>query len=151
MIKAWGPVVLWMALMFFGSSDLMSADHTSRFLTPFLRWLDPQISGRTIGQVHFFVRKAAHVTEYAILSGLLFRALRWSMSGLWRRGVFALVPALLFAPLDEFHQSFVPSRTSSARDVLIDYCGAILGILLARLLHLALARRAPAPVTARFS
>ena len=125
-----------MALMFFGSTDLMSADHTSRFITPFLRWLDPQISWQTIGQVHFLVRKAAHVTEYAILTGLLFRALRWSISGLWRRGFVALIPALLYAPLDEFHQSFVPSRTSSIRDVSIDYCGAILGILLARLLHL---------------
>lgn len=132
--------------MFFGSTDMMSAEHTSRFLTPFLRWLDPQISWRTIAQVHFFVRKAAHVTEYAILTGLLFRALRWSMSGLWRRGLLALIPALLYAPLDEFHQSFVPSRTSSARDVLVDYCGAILGILLARLLHLALARPEREPV-----
>lgn len=140
-----------MALMFFGSSDLMSADHTSRFLTPFLRWLDPQISWRTIALVHLFVRKAAHVTEYAILSGLLFRALRWSVSGFWRRAALALVPALLFAPLDEFHQSFVPSRTASARDVLIDYSGAIIGILLARLLHLAFARRVPAAAAVAFS
>jgi VanZ family protein len=134
-----------MALMFCGSSDLLSAEHTSRFLTPFLRWLDPHISWRTIAQVHFLVRKAAHVTEYAILSGLLFRALRWSVSGFWRRAALALGPALLFAPLDEFHQSFIPSRTGSGRDVLIDYSGAVLGILLARLLHLAFARRAPRP------
>ncbi len=134
--------------MFFGSTDMMSAEHTSRFLTPFLRWLNPEISWRAIAQVHFFVRKAAHVTEYAILTGLLFRALRWSINGLWRRGLLALIPALLYAPLDEFHQSFVPSRTSSARDVLIDYCGAILGILLARLLHLALAQREREPALA---
>lgn len=137
--------------MFFGSTDMMSAEHTSRFITPFLRWLDPQISWRTIMQVHFLVRKAAHVTEYAILTGLLFRALRWSINGFWWRAAIALVPALLFAPLDEFHQAFVPSRTSSPRDVLIDYCGAVLGILFARLIHLALQRREPAPAAARFS
>lgn len=137
-----------MALMFFGSTDLMSADHTSRFITPFLRWLDPQLSAQTIGQVHFLVRKAAHVTEYAILTGLLFRALRWSISGLWRRGFVALIPALLYAPLDEFHQSFVASRTASIRDVSVDYCGAILGILLARLLHLAFSKRERLPAPA---
>ena len=67
---------LWMALMFFGSTDLMSSEHTSRFLTPFLRWWNPDISPAAIAQVHLVVRKAAHVTEYAILTGLLFRAIR---------------------------------------------------------------------------
>ena len=69
-IKAWLPVFLWMALMFFGSTDLMSAEHTSRILTPLLRWWNPDISPAAIAQVHFFVRKAAHLTEYAILAVL---------------------------------------------------------------------------------
>ena len=55
--------------MFFGSTDLMSAEHTSRILTPLLRWWNPDISPAAIAQVHFFVRKAAHLTEYAILAG----------------------------------------------------------------------------------
>ncbi len=122
--------------MFFGSTDALSAEQTSRFLTPFLRWLDPNISSATIAQAHLLLRKGAHVTEYAILSGLLFRALRWSLGGFWRRAAVALVPALLFAPADEFHQSFVPSRTASAIDVLIDYAGAIVGILVCRVVYL---------------
>jgi VanZ family protein len=140
-LKAWLPVILWMALMFFGSTDLMSAEHTSRFLTPFLRWLNPAISPAAIAQIHLLVRKAAHVTEYAILTGLLFRALRPTITGFWWRATLALIPALLFAPADEFHQSFVPSRTSSLGDVLIDYSGAVVGILICRIAHLALARR----------
>ncbi len=129
-----------MALMFFGSSDMMSAEHTSRFLTPFLHWLKPDISPLAVAQIHLLVRKAAHVTEYTILTGLLFRALRWSIAGLGRRAFFALLPALIFAPLDEFHQSFVPSRTASPIDVLIDYSGAILGIVICRLLQKALTK-----------
>lgn len=121
--------------MFFSSTDLMSAEHTSRFLTPFLHWLKPDISPAAVAQVHLLVRKAAHVTEYAILTGLLFRALRWSIDSLGRRAFIALLPALIFAPVDEFHQSFVPSRTSSPIDVLIDYSGAICGIVICRLLH----------------
>jgi VanZ family protein len=135
-IKAWLPVVLWMVLMFFGSTDLMSAEHTSRFLTPFLRWLNPDISPAAIAQVHFLVRKAAHVTEYAILTGLLFRALRGLMAGFWRPAVVALVSAMIFAAADEFHQTFVPSRTGSIYDILIDFCGALTGILICQMLVL---------------
>ncbi|MBA3833078.1 MAG: VanZ family protein [Chthoniobacterales bacterium] len=142
-LTAWLPVALWMALMFFGSTDAFSAEHTSRYLTPFLRWLDPDISAAALAQAHLLLRKAAHVTEYAILSGLLFRALRGLIGGFWRRAAVALAPALIFAPLDEFHQSFVPSRTSSLGDVLIDYSGAIAGILICRILQLALTPRNP--------
>ena len=135
-LKAWLPVALWLALMFFGSTDLMSAEHTSRFLIPFLRWLDPNISWVTIAHVHLFLRKAAHVTEYAILTGLLFRASRGLIDDFWRRAAVAFVPAMIFAAADEFHQTFVPSRTGSAYDVLVDYSGAFLGILICRIIHL---------------
>ena len=127
--------------MFLGSTDLMSAEHTSRFLTPFLRWLSPDISPAALAQAHFLVRKAAHITEYAILTGLLFRAWRGSIGGFWRRGAAALAPAMIFAAFDEFHQSFVASRTASLGDVLLDWSGAIVGIVIARVIHLALTRR----------
>jgi VanZ family protein len=129
--------MLWMALMFFGSTDLLSAEHTSRFLTPILRWLNPDISPGGIAQAHLFMRKAAHVTEYAILTGLIFRALRGSIAGFWWRAALAFLPVLIFAPTDEYHQSFVPSRTSSLGDVMIDYAGAVAGILVCRVIHLA--------------
>lgn len=133
-----------MALMFVGSTDLMSAEHTSRILVPFLRWLDPNISPVRIEQIHLLVRKGAHVTEYAILTGLLFRALHGLIAGFWRRAAVAFVPAMIFAAADEFHQTFVPSRTGSIYDVLVDYCGAFLGILICRVIYLTLARRSSA-------
>jgi VanZ family protein len=138
---AWGPVILWLAIMLVGSTDLMSGEQTSRLLIPFLRWLKPDISWATISHIHLLVRKAAHVTEYAILTGLLFRALRGVFAGFWNRAAVAFAPALIFAAADEYHQSFVPSRTSSVRDVFIDYAGALLGILICRAIHLALTRR----------
>jgi VanZ family protein len=140
-LKAWLPVALWLALMFFASTDLLSAEHTSRFLIPFLRWLDPNISWVTIAHVHLFLRKAAHVTEYAILTSLLFRASRGLIDNFWRRAAVAFLPAMIFAAADEFHQTFVPSRTGSAYDVLVDYGGAFLGILICRIIHLRLTRR----------
>lgn len=140
-LKAWLPVILWLALMSFGSSDFLSAQHTSRIITPFLHWLKPDISPATVAEIHLLLRKAAHVTEYAILSGLLFRALRGTIAGFWRRAAVAIIPALIFAPLDEWHQSWVPSRTSSPWDVLIDYGGAFLGIVICRVIHRIVQRR----------
>ncbi len=136
--RTWLPVVLWMTLMFLGSTDLMSAGHTSRFLTPFLRWFDPTISPEAIAQAHFFVRKAAHVIEYAILASLLFRA---GGGGFWRRATFAFFPALLFAAADEWHQSFVQTRTASFGDVCIDGVGAIIGLLICGAVWLVVERR----------
>ncbi len=128
--------------MFFGSTDLMSGAHTSRIIGPFLRWLDPGISAQTVAQMHVLVRKAAHVTEYAILTGLFFRALRGLIADFRWRAMTAFLPALIFSVADEYHQTFVPSRTGSPIDVLIDCTGALTGILVCRLIHLAWRRKA---------
>ena len=126
-IKYWLPVLLWMIFIFIGSTDLMSAEQTSRFIGPFLRWFAPGITDATIASIQLVVRKCAHLAEYAILSALLLRALRQHL--LAARSV-AFVLAALYAVLDEFHQSFVPSRTGSPWDVLTDSIGAILGLVI---------------------
>lgn len=126
-IKYWLPVLLWMVFIFIGSTDLMSAEQTSRFIGPFLRWFAPDISPETIASIQLFVRKFAHLTEYAILSALLLRALRQHL--LAARSV-AFVLAALYAVVDEFHQSFVPSRTGSPWDVVTDSIGALLGLVI---------------------
>ena len=66
---------------------MLSAAHTSRFLVPFLRWLDPQISLAALNAIQFGIRKLAHLTEYAILAALLWRALRGAWAWLRNRGV----------------------------------------------------------------
>jgi VanZ family protein len=121
-----------MTLIFVGSTDLMSAEHTSRFIVPFFRWLDPNISVETLLQIHFYVRKAAHVSEYAVLAALLYRALVNTIlqSRVLLSAAIVLVVCSIYAMTDEFHQSFVPSRTASARDVVIDSVGALVGMLL---------------------
>ncbi|HEX5177122.1 MAG TPA: VanZ family protein [Chthoniobacteraceae bacterium] len=130
LLKSWLPVLLWLALMFFDSTDVMSSGHTSRFLIPFLRWLDPEISPAALAQAHLLLRKAAHVTEYAILAALLFRGWRSVFPAFWRRAAATLLPAMLFAASDEFHQSYVASRSSSLGDVLLDWSGALLGLMI---------------------
>jgi VanZ family protein len=130
--KYWMPLFLWIAVIFVGSTDVMSAEQTSRFIAPFLRWLKPDVTAAMIAQVQFFVRKAAHLGEYAILAMMLWRAARHGtnikvkMSILF---VLVWVACAMFAAADEFHQSFVPTRTAAFGDVLIDMCGAIAGLI----------------------
>jgi VanZ family protein len=130
-IKYWLPVLLWTVFIFVGSSDLMSAEHTSRFIGPFLRWFAPDISETTVASIQLIVRKCAHLTEYAVLAALISRALRSQSPGGTARtqAAFAFLAAVTCAALDEFHQSFVPSRTSSPTDVVIDGVGAIIGLV----------------------
>ena len=130
-VRYWMPAVIWMALIFLGSTDVLSAEHTSRFLVPFLRWLNPEITGATLAFVQTLIRKLGHVTEYAILATLLWRALRGGTTlkpRVWVLFAVVWTACAMFAASDEFHQSFVPSRTSSFQDVIIDICGALIGL-----------------------
>ena len=125
------PAMLWMALIFVGSTDVLSAEHTSRFLVPFLQWLDPQISVVALAKIQLAVRKLGHLAEYAILAMLIWRAFRGGTAWTARLSILfvaGLGACALFAASDEFHQSFVASRTSSVHDVMIDICGALVGL-----------------------
>ncbi len=129
----WMPVLVWMLLIFMGSTDVLSAEHTSRFLVPFLRWLDPHISLAAINSIQSVIRKVGHLIEYAILAALFWWALRGGTNLGTKMSLLFIVVWFLcgvFAVSDEFHQSFVPSRTASPHDVLIDICGALIGIVL---------------------
>ena len=119
-----------MIFIFVGSTDLLSAEHTSRFIGPFLRWFAPDISEATIASIQLVVRKCAHLTEYAILAALLYRAFRQNQQRVVRAVVVSFFIAAIYAALDEFHQSFVASRTGSPWDVLIDTGGAVIGLAL---------------------
>lgn len=128
-----------MALIFRGSGDGLSATHTSRWLEPLLRWLlGDGVSADGIEWAHFLLRKAGHVSEYAVLAVLLRRALLPTppsfpatkpTSRLARTGWMAVGLATAFAASDEFHQAFVPSRGASVADVYLDAAGATLGVL----------------------
>jgi VanZ family protein len=132
LVKNWLPVFIWLGVIFLGSMDLMSAEHTSRFIVPFLRWLNPDISPEALASIHFIVRKCAHLGEYAVLALLLLRA-AISMTNLKRSLAILYVSVwgacLFVATTDEFHQRFVASRGASATDIMIDSGGAILGLL----------------------
>ena len=101
--NVWVPVVAWAAAIFALSS------------VPVLD------SG--LGVWDLLLRKAAHVTEYAVLGALLVRAVR---------ELPAFVAGVAYAVTDELHQTVVAGRAGALLDVAVDATGVLLGILLLR-------------------
>jgi VanZ family protein len=112
-LSVWLPVVLWAAVIFAFSSIPSLSTH--------------------LGTWDTILRKLAHVTEYAVLGGLLLRALRSPAA--------AVVVATLYAVTDEVHQLFVEGRHGAPLDVAIDAVGALAGVLLWQRISLRRTRR----------
>jgi len=136
-VKHWIPAIVWAGLISGLSTDTFSSEHTSVFIVPALRWLFPHAAMESIELMHAVIRKMAHLTEYFILSILLMRALR-GQDRVWklRWAIWAIAIAAGYACFDEFHQSFVPSRTASPWDALLDTTGASVAQLALWLWHL---------------
>lgn len=129
-INPWVWVAAWMGVIFFFSTDLFSGPETSRLIGPFLKWFVPEISAESIATVQLVVRKIAHLAEYAILSILSCRALaqRAAPSPLPLAALGqAVLIAVAYAALDEWHQSWTDKRFGSPLDVAIDSVGATVG------------------------
>ena len=112
-LSVWLPVVVWAAVIFTFSSI-------------------PSLN-TGLGTWDLLLRKAAHMTEYAILGALLLRALG--------RELPALLAGVAYAVTDEIHQHFVEGRHASPLDVALDGIGVALGIFLFRLFQTRLGDR----------
>ena len=79
-------------------------------------------------KIEYPVRKAAHMTEYAILGLLSFAFYRGILKKEKRQFLAALLTAAVYAATDEFHQYFIPGRSAEVMDVCIDTLGASIGL-----------------------
>lgn len=77
--------------------------------------------------IDFYVRKAAHLTEYAVLGALLASCMQSFGIVAPRLFWYALAAGILYAVSDELHQYFVPGRACQLRDMAIDGIGVGLG------------------------
>ena len=112
------------------STNLGSSANTGRILYPILHFLF-HMDVAHFAVWHMFLRKTGHVIGYSILSVLFFRSWRATFPRLSTRWCLqwasvAWLSTSLVAILDEWHQSFLPSRTGTVRDVLLDSCAALL-------------------------
>jgi VanZ family protein len=144
-LKNWLPAIAWACLISFLSTDVFSSEHTSLFIIPVLQRLVPNASAETLELIHAIIRKTAHLTEYFIFSIFLMRGLR-GKDRVWRLhwAIWAVVIAAGYASFDEFHQSFVPSRTASPWDALLDTLGASTAQVVLWLWHLSRVRKSGA-------
>ncbi len=106
-IKNWVLVFLWAGFIFLLSHQ-------------------PELKSSLPGSWDFFLRKLVHISEYAVLTLLLCRALKGHQLTKKRILVLAIVLAVLYALADEYHQTFISGRVGALSDVLIDSLGVFL-------------------------
>jgi VanZ family protein len=133
----WIPALIGIAVIVVESTAMMSAENTSRWLLPLWIKLFGPISPDRWAIVHHYIRKTGHFVGYGLVSMGFFNAWRVTLENRWPSwppaawvrfrysAALGLLCTLLLASWDEWHQSFLPGRTSSARDVLLDFCGAL--------------------------
>ena len=135
LFKYWLPPLLWMIVIFSASDDTKSYQHSAALFEPLLHWLFPWILPSHVELIHHLFRKCGHLTEYALLALLLWRAIRQPVKSdlrpwRWDEAGLALASVFLYAASDEFHQIFVPSRTALVSDVCIDTTGGAISLTL---------------------
>ncbi len=129
-LKAWIATILWLIVIAIESTTYLSANNTSRILYPVLHFFF-RLSHARFEHWHFYIRKGGHVFGYGLLSILLFRAWRETLPSIrdskWtvRWATIAVLGTALVASLDEWHQSYLPSRTGTVHDVILDTCAGI--------------------------
>jgi VanZ family protein len=128
-LKAWIAAFLWLGLIAFESTNIASSANTGRLLYPIFHFLFGLDFVR-FAIWHAYIRKIGHFVGYFTLSLLLFRAWRttipfssrgWSIQ--WARIAFFMT--CLVASLDEWHQTYLPSRTGTIHDVILDSFAAL--------------------------
>ena len=126
------PMLLWMLLIYSFSTDVASGSRTGGLVERIVRHLFPSLaSPALIDQINTVIRKGGHVTEYAILAILAYRAVSSANFFFYHRHVvLPFLICVLYAVSDEYHQSFTTTRDASAVDVLWDTLGVVIGLVL---------------------
>lgn len=129
-LKAWIAAILWLIVIAIESTKYLSSSNTSKFLFPLLHFFFG-IDYASFEPWHVFIRKSGHVFGYGLLSVLFLRAWRETLPApgdpVWtmRWSSIALLGTALVASLDEWHQSYLPSRTGRWEDVVLDTSAAL--------------------------
>jgi len=129
-LKAWIPSLIWMGLIAIESTAWLSAANTGRFLYPICHFLFGVTRARFLVW-NFYIRKSGHFVGYFTMSFLLFRSWRATLpqfgSGRWalRWAWVAWLMTTFIASMDEWHQTFIPGRTGTVHDVVLDSSAAL--------------------------
>jgi len=134
LLNAWVPATICVLLILTSSSDTFSSDNTSSVLRPLVESIFGHFANATWTKLLYDIRKTGHFFAYGFVSVVFFRAWRMTfrlsrsysaVTASLRATAIALLSTLALSSADEFHQSFLPKRTGSPFDVLLDMCGAV--------------------------
>jgi VanZ family protein len=126
----WVAALAWTVVIFILSTRAFGLMWSSNVLWRILTHLPLSVSDRSLLDINLFIRKLAHVGEYAILAPLLYCLVRPSAENGWhpRSAFTALLAGAVYAASDEIHQLFVPGRQASVLDWALDVAGVVCGI-----------------------
>jgi VanZ family protein len=135
LLRAWWPAIVWIGLIAFESTDFFSAEHTGTMLFTLWNHLFGNINLHRFLVFHHYLRKTGHVIGYGMLSLLLLRGWRATFEHtralLLRAALLSWLGTVSVAALDEWHQSYIPSRTGTWRDVTLDTVSGVAFLLIA--------------------
>lgn len=135
LLRAWWPAVVWIVLITFESSDFFSSRNTGSMLYALLTRLFGNINLYNFLVFHHYLRKTGHVVGYGMLSLLLLRGWRATLGRvhtlLLRAALLSWLGTVCVAAMDEWHQSFIPSRGGTVRDVTLDTVAGVAFLLVA--------------------
>ena len=126
-LSAWLPVAIGVGVIMLESAEWLGANHTSQPLRRLWEALFGPVSIASWEVIHHMIRKCGHFFAYGFIGLAWLRA--WWMtlphSHFLEDTFLALLGTSLVASLDELHQSYLPNRTGSPWDVLLDCTGAL--------------------------
>jgi VanZ family protein len=137
LLRAWLPAAVWICLIAFESTDFFSSEHTGTMLYTLLTRLFGRIDFYHFLVFHHYLRKTGHVVGYGMLSLLLLRGWRATLGRvhglLLRAALLSWLGTAFVAALDEWHQSYIPSRTGTIWDVALDTVAGVAFLVVAYL------------------
>jgi VanZ family protein len=129
LIQYWLPLILWLTVIFFFSTDAFSADKTGGIIIPILKFLFPSLTISELSFWHGVIRKLGHITEYFILAVFAYRSLRRVQAAdLMQAKLRTIGFVFAAAVFDELHQRATLFRTASPMDVGYDCFGAVFAL-----------------------
>jgi VanZ family protein len=135
LLRAWWPAAVWVVIIAFESTDLFSSEHTGSMLYSLLTRLFGKINFYNFLLFHHYLRKTGHVVGYGVLAVLQLRGWRATLDQDYRRlgrtALLSWLGTVFVASMDEWHQSYIPSRTGTWKDAVLDSIAGFVFLLVA--------------------
>lgn len=153
----WAPALIAVLVICAESTETLSAENTSGWLRPLFEHIFGRFQDANWDILHHYIRKSGHFVGYGTVGLTFLRAWLYTLGGqAWasvrswrvRSMLLAIASTAVIASCDEFHQTFLPGRTGTPVDVVLDTCGATTLCLLVWLMRFRSRSDVPPPVPA---